>query len=317
MAQMRVRVVGAGIVGLTSALRLTEAGHRVEVVAADLPEATTSWTAAALWLPYPVTPPAAVLDWMHPPFTDLAGMAGDPGTGVRFLPGLELLTEPLADPWWRSSVPDLSRVTGEQLPTGYRDGYRLTVPVIDMAVHLDWLLARLRAAGVGIEVRRLADLSAALAGVDAAGNGSGLAARQLAGDRELRPVRGQIVVVEQFGLTEWLLDHDDPLRLTYLVPREDTVILGGTAEEDDADPEARPATAEAILARCAALVPRAAGARILGHRVGLRPDRPTVRLDTERRAEGPVVHCYGHGGSGVMLAYGCAREVVRQIGLLS
>ena len=78
----------------------------------------------------------------------------------------------------------------------------------------------------------------------------------------------------------------------------------------------RPATAEAILARCAALVPQLAGARIIGHRVGLRPGRPTVRLETELLAGGPVVHCYGHGGAGVTLAYGCANEVVEQVGRL-
>jgi len=310
---MRVRVVGAGVVGLTSALRLAEAGHRVEVVAADLPDATTSSVAAALWYPYRATPTAQVIGWLHASYAVLAELAADPATGVRLLAGRELFGEPVADPWWHSAVPDLTRATGEKLPAGYLDGYCLTAPVVDMAVHLAWLLDRLRAAGVGVAVRRLTDLPAATAGVDAVVNCTGLGARELAGDPSLSPVRGQIVAVEQFGLTEWLLDQADPERLTYLVPRGDTVILGGTAEEGDADPEVRPATAEAILARCAALVPQVAGARVLGHRVGLRPARPAVRLEPELRAGGPVVHCYGHGGAGVTLAYGCAQEVVRQV----
>ncbi len=313
---MRVRVVGAGIVGLTSALRLAEAGHRVEVVAADPPAATTSAVAAALWYPYRASPSAQVVGWLHTSIAELTELAAEPATGVRLLAGRELFADPVADPWWRSTVPDLSRVPGAELPVGYADGYRLTVPVLDMAVHLAWLTDRLRAAGVNLTPGRLADLPAALAGVDVAVNCTGLGARELAGDRTLSPVRGQVVVVEQFGLTEWLLDQADPVRLTYLVPRADTVILGGTAEEGDADGAVRPAVAEAILARCAALVPRAAGARILDHRVGLRPVRPAVRLDTEQRPEGPVLHCYGHGGAGVTLAYGCAREVVRQVGLL-
>jgi D-amino-acid oxidase len=65
-----------------------------------------------------------------------------------------------------------------------------------------------------------------------------------------------------------------------------------------------------ILARASALVPELAGAAVLGHRVGLRPARERVRLEVERRAEGaPVVHCYGHGGAGVTLSWGCADEV--------
>jgi D-amino-acid oxidase len=313
---MRVRVVGAGILGLTSALRLVEAGHQVEVVAAGLGAATTSSVAAALWYPYRATPDAQVIGWLTTSYTALQSLAAHPATGVRMRPGRELFREPAADPWWRPAVPGLVRATGDQLPPGYLDGYFLTVPVLDMAVHLAWLTDRLADAGTTIDIRRLAELPAALAGVDVAVNCAGLGARELAGDRSLSPVRGQIVVVEQFGLAEWLLDQHDPARLTYLVPREKTVILGGTAEDADADLEVRPATAEAVLARCAALDPRVTGARIVDQRVGLRPARPTVRLETDQRAQGPVVHCYGHGGAGVTLAYGCADEVVRQVGRL-
>lgn len=314
---MKVRVVGAGVVGLTSALRLAEAGHQVEVVAAELGEGTTSSVAAALWYPYRATPTEQVIRWLAASYVALDALAADPRTGVRLRSGRELFGEPVADPWWRSAVPDLARVPAGQLPAGYRDGYRLTVPVVDMALHLQWLVARLRDRGAGIRTERLTGLAAALAGVDVAVNCAGLGARELAADRTLSPVRGQIVVVEQFGLTEWLLDQDDPDRLTYIVPRSDTVILGGTSEDGDADREVRPVTAEAILARCTALAPAVATARVLGHRVGLRPARPAVRLETELLTAGPVVHCYGHGGAGVTLAYGCAAEVAEQVRRLS
>ncbi len=310
---MKVRVVGAGVLGLTSALRLAEAGHQVEVVAAELGEATTSAIAAALWYPYRATPDAQVIGWLAASYAAFEALAGDPATGVRLRAGRELFREPVADPWWRPAVPGLSRATGAQLPAGYLDGYCLSVPVVDIAVQLVWLAGRLADVGATVVTSRLTELSAAQVGVDVAVNCTGLGARELTGDRTLSPVRGQIVVVEQFGLSEWLLDQHDPERLTYLVPREKTVILGGTAEDGDAERAVRPATAEAVLARCAALEPRVTGARILAHRVGLRPARPTVRLDTELSAGGPVVHCYGHGGAGVTLAYGCADEVVRQV----
>ena len=313
---MRVRVVGAGVVGLTSALRLAEAGHQVQVVAAELGESTTSSVAAALWYPYRAVPTPQVTQWLATSYAVLDGLAGDPSTGVRLRRGREFLREPARDPWWRSAVPDLDRIPEDHLPAGYLDGYQLTVPVIDMTLHLDWLAARLRDRGAVIQTRRLIGLPAALAGVEAVVNCAGLGARELAGDHALSPVRGQVVVVEQFGLGEWLLDQNDPEQLTYLVPRSETVILGGTSEEGDADLEVRPRTAEAILARCAALAPAAAGTRILSHRVGLRPARPAVRLETELATDGPIVHCYGHGGAGVTLAYGCAEEVVERISQL-
>ena len=49
---------------------------------------------------------------------------------------------------------------------------------------------------------------------------------------------------------------------------------------------------------------------MLGHRVGLRPARRTVRLEAVPGETGTVVHCYGHGGSGVTLAWGCADDVL-------
>jgi D-amino-acid oxidase len=53
-------------------------------------------------------------------------------------------------------------------------------------------------------------------------------------------------------------------------------------------------------------VPELQDAPVLQHKVGLRPTRPTVRLERVGR----VVHCYGHGGAGVTLSWGCADEVV-------
>ena len=43
--------------------------------------------------------------------------------------------------------------------------------------------------------------------------------------------------------------------------------------------------------------------------MGLRPARPQVRLEAEDVGGSRVVHCYGHGGAGVTLSWGCADEV--------
>ena len=141
-------------------------------------------------------------------------------------------------------------------------------------------------------------------------NCAGLGARELAGDASLTAVRGQIVRVRAPAVQEWLLDQSDPERLVYVVPREHDVVLGGTAQEGDEDRTADPATTAAVRARCAALVPALRDAPVLSVAVGLRPVRPAVRLE----ADGRVVHCYGHGGAGVTLAWGCAVEVAALLG---
>ncbi len=307
---MHVVVVGAGIVGLSSALRLSEAGHDVEVLTATPSLQTTSAVAAALWYPYRALPEREVTRWAATGRTALAALAAlEPAAGVVLRPGRELFRTPTPDPWWRDAVPDLERVPVDELPPGWADGLRLTAPVVDMGVHLPWLVGLLAQRGVPVRVQPLTVLEQA--GGDVVVDCAGLGARELTGDASLQAVRGQVVVVAQVGLTDWLLAQDDPAALTYVVPRGQTVVLGGVAEEGREDLTPDPATAQAVLRRCTALVPELAGARVLEHKVGLRPTRPAVRLEAGRLADGRrVVHDYGHGGAGVTLAYGCALDVV-------
>jgi D-amino-acid oxidase len=291
---MNVTVVGAGVVGLTTAVCLRERGIEADVVTRDLPDATTSAVAAALWYPYRALPVDRVTAWSAATYEELARLAGVAGAGVRMLTGTELLDPGAPDPWWRDAVASLQRTA---------DGLRFSAPAIDMSVHLPWLVGRLRAAGGRIErrtVRSLDDLD-----TDAVVNCAGLGARELAGDRTLTAVRGQIVRVVAPHVTEWLIDQRDPERLIYVVPRERDVVLGGTAQEGSEDLEPDQATTEAIVTRCAERVPTVRDAPIVGVAVGLRPARPSVRLEQEGR----VVHCYGHGGAGVTLGWGCAVEV--------
>jgi D-amino-acid oxidase len=307
----RVIVVGAGVVGLTCAVRLAEAGYEVHVMARDLPLETTSAVAAALWYPYRALPREQVTAWSQRTFGVLAHLAkSTPAAAVRMRAGRELLRTPSPDPWWRNAVPALTRLAPGERPPGYADGWRLHLPVVDMPRYLPWLLGRLQTAGGTITRHALTALPTAPLVV----NCSGLAARALAGDVSVTPVRGQVVRVAQDGIDEWLLDQSDPQRLVYVVPREHEVVVGGTATELDWEPAPDPATTLAILERASALVPALRTARVLGVRVGLRPARPAVRLDHEKYDDGRVVvHCYGHGGAGVTMSWGCADEVLGQV----
>jgi D-amino-acid oxidase len=295
---MRVVVVGAGVVGLTTAVCLRSLGVEADVVARDAPEATTSAVAAALWYPYRALPADRVTAWSAATYAELSRLAGR--AGVRMLAGTEVLDPGTPDPWWRDAVPDLRR-TGA--------GLRFMAPVVDMSVHLPWLAERLRALGGSVERRAIGSLDELH--TDAVVNCAGLGARELAGDGTLTAVRGQIVRVAAPAVTEWLVDQRDPERLVYVVPRERDVVLGGTAQEGDEDRAPDPATTEAIRARCAEMVPAVRDAPIVSVAVGLRPARPSVRLE----ADGRVVHCYGHGGAGVTLAWGCAVEVAALLGV--
>jgi D-amino-acid oxidase len=138
-------------------------------------------------------------------------------------------------------------------------------------------------------------------------NCTGLGAAALCSDHELRPVRGQVVVVRGRLVDEALID-DTTAQPFYAIPREHDVVLGGTAQHGDERLTADPADTASILAALAERLPSLRGAPVAAVKVGLRPYRSTVRLEPERRATGLVVHNYGHGGSGYTLAWGCAAE---------
>jgi D-amino-acid oxidase len=304
MGPRRVIVVGAGVTGLSCAVRLSEAGHRVDVLARDLPLETTSVVAAALWYPYKALPADRVTAWSATSYAAFASLATQAETGVRVLPGTEVLHSRTPDPWWTEAVPLLARVDP---PEGYADAWSFTAPVIDMPVYLSWLRSRLEALGGTLTRMSLA----ALPGTeDVVVNCAGLGSRRLAGDPSIHPVRGQVVLVDGIELDRWWLDADGP---TYVVPRTDTVVVGGTDDHDDWSQTPSLDTAAEILQRATRLVPALAEARVVSHRVGLRPVRPAVRLE----AEGRVIHCYGQGGAGVTVSWGCADEVTALVGRLS
>jgi D-amino-acid oxidase len=236
----------------------------------------------------------------------LALLSVRPETGVSLVRGRELFRQRQPDPWWAAAVPRLGRVT--DLPPGYADGYEFAAPVVRMPTYLPWLLDELAGAGVAARATAVTDLAAVPA--DVVVNATGLGARELAGDSELAGVRGQVVRVADPGLAGWTLDERHPDGMVYVVPRGTDVVCGGTAVEGDESTSPDPAEAERILARCRALVPELANAQVLGHAVGVRPARPAVRL----QRVGDVVHCYGHGGAGVTLSWGCADDVVRLVG---
>jgi D-amino-acid oxidase len=297
----RIIVVGAGVVGLSCAVRLLEDGHQVEVLARDLPLETTSEVAAALWYPYRAYPFERVTGWSARSYRELETLASVPDTGVRMLEGTELHRRARPDPWWREAVPALTRVSAMAPP--YVDGWSFAAPVVEMPVYLRWLAGRVEALGGTLTRMALTGLPDH---AEVVVNATGLGARLMAGDGTVTPVRGQVVYVEQVGLDRWWLYGEGPV---YVVPRAKDVVVGGTDEEGDWTLTPDPATARRILERATALVPELAKAEVLRHKVGLRPARPTVRLEEERRGAARVVHCYGHGGAGVTLSWGCAEDV--------
>lgn len=309
--QMDAVVVGAGISGLASALELQRRGWRVAIVTDRPAAASTSYLAAAVWFPTRAGPRDKVLDWGTRTYTVLAEQAAQGVPGIVMRESLALYREPPDEPWWAAAVGGVRLAEPVELPPGYQYGLRFVVPLAEMPAYLPWLVARFEANGGRLEYRQLGSLAELDAPVVV--NCAGLGARELVGDLSVVPVRGQIVRVVNPGLRMSVRDEEHPGGRAYVHPRDRDCILGGTLDEGTWDDHADPATSDAILARCRDLVPALADVEVLEHIVGLRPARPSVRLEVDpgRDAAGPakVIHNYGHGGSGITLSWGCAEEV--------
>lgn len=292
-----VVVLGAGIIGLTSALALQEAGAEVAVVAAEQPQDTVSAVAAAVWYPTRIDAEARVLGWGMRTFEVFAAEAENSTPGVTMRPTRMIVRHDGDDPWWAPAVPDFTSTSGE---------WRFTVPAVEMLPYLAHLRKRFHANGGTLTERkidRFDDLDATTVV-----NATGLGAADLTLDGSLYPIRGQVVIVDNPGLTTSIRDEDHPLGPVYIHPRSRDVVLGGTFEIGDADRAVRTATAEAIIERTTQVEPRLAGAPVRRHLVGLRPARhggPRVEI------EGRIIHAYGHSGAGMTLCWGTAGEVVR------
>lgn len=307
---MRVRVVGAGVVGLSAALRLLQRGHDVRVTATATGTATTSSVAAALWYPYLAAPAEKTRRWGAVTYDELTRLATSrPEAGVDTRWGREHHRGHCEVPPWHTDVTGFATLD---------DGtWTFAAPVADMHLYLPWLEDQVRSAGGQITRGRPVTAEAMRSTrpdeADLVVLAAGLGSREIAGDATVAPVRGQVVLVSQVGIDEWVLDSTgDDAAPTYVVPRRDVVVCGGTALPERWDLQADPATTADVLARCRALVPALAGAEVVDVRVGLRPARPGVRLeraDELGSGDVPVVACYGHGGAGVTLSWGCAEDV--------
>jgi D-amino-acid oxidase len=306
-----VVIVGAGIIGLTTGVRLAERGLRVRIRADRRGAETSSHAAGAIFDPL-MSRHARRGEWAGATRREFGRMIAGRVPFVRLVNGVEASRTPLAPPAWALQLPGYRPCAPSELPSGFVTGWRYRAPIVDMPPYLRWLEQRFADAGGDIRAGRLETLDDGFADANIVINCAGIGARDLVPDGEMQPIRGQLVVIPNPDIHEFFVEHATGLDVgdtTYLLPQGEFLLLGGNAEKGEPEPVLDPKVAQAILQRCAEAFPKIIGVEPVGDRVGIRPQRTTIRLEHQDLGDRHIVHNYGHGGSGVSLSWGCADEV--------
>ncbi|MCB9637615.1 MAG: FAD-dependent oxidoreductase [Myxococcales bacterium] len=310
LPHLPIAVVGAGVSGLSCAILLQEAGAQVTILSKAPTHQTTSAKAAAIWFPFEAQPQDRVNAWSLRSWQIFEQLSAQPETGVSFLELVELCENPTPVPWWHLAAPSYRRLLPEERPPQIADAFAISVPLTETPRYLPYLQQRFLQAGGHLQIAHLSDLTSLFPRYRLVVHCAGLGAKQLAQDPSLFPIRGHILKVRCHEPITRAWTHPDP-PLAYIIPRSQDCILGGTAEKDRDDLIPDPHTTQTILSHCRDILSSLDRIEILEEDVGLRPGRPTVRLEAEPTAQGTILHNYGHGGAGFTLSWGCAEEILQ------
>ncbi|GME41195.1 FAD dependent oxidoreductase superfamily [Neofusicoccum parvum] len=315
MVEEHLVIIGAGVLGLTCALELSNHGYRVTVIGRELPgdssiDYASPW-AGAHFRPTPVnnSQEAFERDLMQETYTKLQDLAKeDSSTGIQFIPAVEYFEDPEAassllkdfSSWPGFSIVDPTDTPNESIHTAITyDAW-----VINTPVYLAWLQRQAELRGVTFIRARLnavaeaysvaceqhaenCDIPRPTTVVNASGMGFE--------DVQSYPSRGQFLIVSN-PYDRTVSHHAADGVATVVIPRPlgGGTVIGGTKEPHNWSAAPSSAAIAGILDRVSKICPdmlqpepgkpeSAAGLHVLKSYVARRPMRHGgLRLETEQ-----------------------------------
>lgn len=324
----KVCVIGAGIMGLSSAVRIQETIPDVDItiIADTFTPNTCSDGSGGFWELFllPKDSMEQARKWCEETWDLLYRLtvSQDAGSyGVHFVSGYNFTDIHIPhDPIWKDIVLGYRRLSVEErkLHPQNKDGVFYTTIMINVKKYLPQLMAKFRLNNGKVINRKVKSLEEVAKDYDIVVNCTGTGAYDL-GDPSMKPIRGQVIRVQAPWVKHFYFDYDPTEKgnKLYIFPGKDYVVLGGTSQAGDWSTEVKEADTKRILDGCSRLIPSLKKAKILEQWVGLRPSRPTIRLEkqdlTVDGRKVTIVHNYGHSGSGVTIHWGCAKDTAELV----
>jgi D-amino-acid oxidase len=302
-------VIGSGIIGLTTALKLQEAGYTVTIVAKESYKKTLSIKVGAIWFPFEIQPLHKAHHWAALAYSEYKKNKTKEN-GVSFIP-FTTAYNINSNTKWVSVIPDGNVRTAKtnELLNKMKQAHISTVPLVEPLLYLPYLLNRFKANNGKFIKRQIHTLTEASTLNDLVINCSGLGARDLCNDKDLKPMRGQILRCAPINLPSYA-DSTTKGALTYLINRTNDCVIGGTDYENDWNLNVDTNDTALILNRFSKFNTTGKAPEILEEVVGLRPKRSSVRFEYDDTHQN-IFHNYGHGGAGFTVAWGCAINLVK------
>ncbi len=252
-------VIGSGIMGLTSARLLQDAGWRVTIYTRDPLRHSVSNVGGGQWAPTGVFQEGVAskafeeqYKWAsrvaHHAYQNLVGA----DYGVSFRENYYLGDNRQLGDYYIRELPELFTSIADLAPGTHPFPTRYVKQTVTMLIEPAKFLRRVRndflIAGGKILPRNFRDVDEVLSlDENVIFNCTGLGARALFGDEELQPAKGQLVFIPPDPAVDYLTVGGGP-GITYMFPRKGEILLGGSWQVGDWSRSPDPDVTERILA---------------------------------------------------------------------
>ena len=260
-------VMGSGIMGLTTARLLQDAGWAVTIYTRDPSRHSVSNVGAGQWAPTSVFEEGVASKAFeaqyqfasriaHHAYQNLVGA----NYGVSFIENYYIGDEPREENYYLREMPELFTSVADLEPDEHPFPTRYVKRTVTMLIEPAMFLRRVRndffIAGGKIVARDFKDLDEVLSLEEATiFNCTGLGAKALFDDEEIQPAKGQLVLIPPDPAVDYL-SVGGGNGITYMFSRNGEIVLGGSFQLGDWTRNPEPDVTERIIADNKALFDR-------------------------------------------------------------